>query len=121
MIMACCKPARSALALWSVSLLIAVGGCGAKPAAPSVSINGIQFELPWRVDDVEAIKVAQRDSAGQGITLANERYTLEVAGGRGQLNGKDFGPVNRGDQVRLTQADVVSVNGVERHPQDRSP
>jgi hypothetical protein len=77
--------------------------------------------LPWRVEAVEAIKAGQLDAAQKGITLANDRYKLEVVEGKVKLNGKDYGQINRGDRVRLTEQGVLSVNGVERQPQDANP
>jgi hypothetical protein len=110
-----------------IALFLCVSGCGTKSNEPAatgkgtVSINGIDFELPWQVEAVEAIKAGQLDAAHKGITLANDRYKLEVVEGKVKLNGKDYGPVNRGEHVRLTEGGVLSVNGVERKPQEAKP
>jgi hypothetical protein len=121
------KQEPSRLSVLIVALVICVSGCGTKNTAPAAtgqgtsSINGIDFDLPWRVEAVEAIKAGQLDAAQKGITLANDRYKLEVIEGKVKLNGKDYGPINRGDRVRLTEGGVLSVNGVERQPQDANP
>ncbi len=113
-----------------ILLVLLVAGCSqqsgsnpprAETTEPGKSrilhLNGIDFELPFAVDNVDAIKAAQRDVQKKGCTLANDRFKLEVAGGRLKLNGQDRGAVGPGDRVVLTDDGRLTVNGNERKAQ----
>jgi hypothetical protein len=146
----CFKHEQSRHSLLIVALLIGISGCGqknttrdtghetgngsvkpdsitptpgtqasgsTKPGERLVSVNGIAFELPWQVDALEALKAV----GPTGISFTNGKQTLEVANEGLRLNGKDYGPVNKGDRVKLTKEGVVSVNGAERKPADTKP
>ncbi len=88
-----------------------------QPGEGAVNVNGVVFELPWRVDAIEALKAV----GPKGITFRKGDRTVEVANGRVKLNGKDYGPVNAGDRVTLTEAGVLSVNGEQRKAKDNPP
>jgi hypothetical protein len=83
----------------------------------TMHINGIDYELPWPVDAVEAIKAGQLEAQQKGFAFANDHYKLDVVNGQLKLNGKEYGSINRGDRVKLTEGGVLSVNGGERKPQ----
>jgi hypothetical protein len=92
-------------------------GCASKMAAPAHDLvfYQVRFDLPWRVDP-EQIQKSRPKSPGMGFRLTNGTQTLELFDWRLKLDGKEYGSVNPGDHVRVTDDGRVIINGDERQP-----
>jgi hypothetical protein len=83
----------------------------------TLTVYGIEFELPWQVYPVPELKAAPL-TASTNFKFTRRAFRLEIVEGRLMLNGKEYGPLNQGDRVRISEKGGVFVNSKERRPAD---
>jgi hypothetical protein len=116
------RPFIKRLLLVLVAVLVAAGAFGGWRATDSalpdnhiLTVYGIVFDLPWQVYPAPELKAAPL-SASTNFKFTRGEFRLEIFDGRLKLNGKEYGPLNQGDHVRITKKGEVFVNGKETPP-----
>jgi hypothetical protein len=113
-----------------IFLLVALtAGCGrgdssATPTTPTtpadnLQANGIRYDLPLTGSSMDRATEFLRAVRADGISWSGGGHTLEVAGGKIKLDGKDHGAVKQGDTVRLAPDGQLFVNGHQRHADEK--
>jgi hypothetical protein len=88
-------------------LLPFVLGCGQRQT--STDLGGVRFTLfgqPSQMNVVDDTATAK---------VAGKTYNLAVASGKLSVNGADYGPVAKGDDVKIT-AEKITINGKTANP-----
>jgi hypothetical protein len=99
--------------LWPLFFLVLILGCGAKTTQPGRYVgnsNGVSFEV-YGAGEQKTQVVAEDD-----VLVTNGSSRLNFKNGNIVANGKDYGPVNKGDKVVLDADGRVSVNNSPRAP-----
>ena len=95
---------------------LVLSGCGLKRApSPNMyggNFNGISFEV-WGFGEQSTHVVAEDEAV-----VTNGSNRLNIKSGRIVANGRDYGPVKKGETVVLDADGRVTVNGVQRTPSD---
>jgi hypothetical protein len=90
---------RCSLAL---ACLCAVIGCG--QGYNITELNGIRITVVGKPNQMNVVDDTATARAGE------YEYKLAVAHGKLTVNGKDYGPVTKGDEVRLHKEEIT-ING----------
>lgn len=109
-------------------LAILTAGCGrgdtpASSSAPpndrnatadSLNVNGVRYELPQTGSDMDRATEFLKAVRADGVSWSGGGHTLEVAGGKIKVDGKDHGTIQQGDTLRLAPDGQLFVNGKRR-------
>jgi hypothetical protein len=93
------------------------GTDSADPENHTLTVYGIEFELPWQVYPTPELKAAPL-IASTNFKFTRRDFGLEIVEGRLKVNGREYGPLSQGDHVRITEKGGVFVNSKERRPAD---
>ncbi len=103
---------------------ITLAGCGLEVTTMCLEEGGITYEMPAQKQikpsppSLEILHGTDGTSKTNnfGFSFFGEKYTIKELDGNLTINGKDYGSVKKGDQVRIDKAGNVSVNGAPRPP-----
>ena len=98
--------------LFFLVVMLACGGRTTRPSKYAGNFNGVSFEV-YGFGEQNTHVVAEDD-----VVVTNGSSLLNFKNGRVVANGKDYGPVKKGDTVVLNADGQVSVNNSPRQPSD---
>jgi hypothetical protein len=111
----------------TILLLASIAACSqpappaAAPAPPDLSTSAP--DLSKVLDPSTLVKI---EGPGGGYTMSNpgsstngsvDGTKFEIANGQLKIDGKSYGKVQGGDQVKIEKSGAVTINGKERAPE----
>jgi hypothetical protein len=103
---------RALCPLFFIVLTLGCGGRTTQPSKYAGNFNGVSFEV-YGFGQQNTHVVAEDD-----VVVTNGSSRLNLKNGRIVANGKDHGPVKKGDTVVLGADGHVSVNNSPRTPSE---
>jgi hypothetical protein len=88
---------------------VKVGGANAR----TLESRGVTFLVPWETSSAQ--------DGDFGFKFDGETVKAETKGDVLHVDGRNYGPVKRGDVVDLTLRNRVMINGAEKQPQTAAP